>query len=219
MKISVIVTAYNYADFLPACLDSLLNQTLDRSWFEVIVVDDNSADHTQASLSRYRQAPDFLVIHNEQNLGVAGAANQGIAVARGQYIVRVDADDYVSEHFLQELVTPLEQNQSAFACACDYTLVDLDNRPLETKSARNDPIACGVMYDKQRFMALGAYNDQFRTYEHQELILRMAGENVLYLSSALYYYRRHSQNQSNPSSWRAAYKARLDALQSASSLD
>ena len=219
MKISVIVTAYNYADFLPACLDSVFNQTLDRSCFEVIVVDDNSSDHTQDCLSCYRKNPDFHVLHNNKNLGVAGAANQGIAVAKGKYIVRVDADDYVSHNFLEDLVTPLEQNQNIFACACDYTLVDLDDQPLETKSARDDPIACGVMYEKQRFLALGAYNEQFRTYEHQEFILRMTGENIFYLSSVLYYYRRHTQNQSKPSAWRASYKARLDALQSAATVD
>ena len=217
MEVSVIVTAYNYASFLPNCLDSLLAQTVERHCHEIIVVDDNSQDDTLDCLEDYSNCPNLTIVQNPENLGVAGAANRGIELAKGRYFVRVDADDYVHPDFLRELVTPLRQNDELFGCACDYQLFDeAEESKSETgiRSARETPIACGVMYHRDRFLNIGGYNNEFRTYEHQELILRLADQPMHYLGQVLYYYRRHTQNQSKPSRWRSGFKQKLDALKS-----
>ena len=138
--ISVVVTAYNYAEYLPGCLDSLLNQSIPKSVYEIIVVNDNSVDDTADCLALYEKCNDVTVITSEKNLGVAGASNLGIQKARGKYIVRVDADDFVSEYFLHTLYQMMLQRGDLLGCACDYDLVDIDNNILEKKSANTDPI-------------------------------------------------------------------------------
>ena len=86
--VSVIVPAYNNAHFLPAAIDSILNQTFDN--FELIVVDDGSTDNTQAVLAGFG---DRLRYVRKANGGPSSARNLGIQMARGQLIAFQDADD------------------------------------------------------------------------------------------------------------------------------
>lgn len=92
-KISVIIPAYNVADFLPACLESVLTQSLRE--LEVILVDDGSTDDTPALCDRYAQADDRVRVIHKKNEGVSRARNAGIEAAGGIYYWFVDADDIV----------------------------------------------------------------------------------------------------------------------------
>src|SRR5215216_6593391 len=101
MKTSIIITAFNYARYIERCIRSCLNQQLiEPGTNEVIVVDDGSQDDTLAVIEKFKRLPKFHVIANQKNLGVAEAANAGIRESLGQYIIRVDADDYVSDKFI-----------------------------------------------------------------------------------------------------------------------
>jgi len=90
--VSVIVPAYNAADYLERALDSALAQTM--SDLEVVVVDDASSDNT-LQVARAAAAGDsrVLVLHNERNLGLPRSRNRGIEMARGEWIALLDADD------------------------------------------------------------------------------------------------------------------------------
>jgi glycosyltransferase involved in cell wall biosynthesis len=91
-KVSVVMPAYNAERFVREALDSVLNQSF--SDFELIIVDDCSKDGTWQILTEYAAAdPRVVLVHNEQNLGEAGARNSGLQVARGEYIAAMDADD------------------------------------------------------------------------------------------------------------------------------
>lgn len=92
MLFSIIIPTYNYADYLQQALQSLLLQFYDN--FEVIVVDDGSTDHTQAILSSMAsQFGHRLTVLTQINAGPGAARNCGIAAAKGQYCLFLDADD------------------------------------------------------------------------------------------------------------------------------
>ena len=120
--VSVIVAAFNQEKFIGRCLRSLLNQTLPPTDYEIIVVDDGSTDRTPYALELFHNA--ILSIRNEINIGLPASLNRGIRAARGEYIVRVDSDDYVNINFLNFLHFFLDQNPHIDAVACDYLLVD-----------------------------------------------------------------------------------------------
>lgn len=110
MKLSVIVPVYNVEKFLPRCLDSLLRQGIERGMYEVICVNDGSTDNSAAILAKYEsQHPDVFKIIAQENIGLSGARNTGMRVARGEYVGFVDSDDYVvnggyaylCDHFLE----------------------------------------------------------------------------------------------------------------------
>jgi glycosyltransferase involved in cell wall biosynthesis len=101
VKISIVIPAYNAADFLPKCLDSILCQAMEE--LEVIVIDDGSTDGTPGIGDKYaRDDPRVIVVH-KSNAGVSEARNAGIRLATGEYVWFVDADDVIAPGACREL--------------------------------------------------------------------------------------------------------------------
>ena len=196
MRASIIVTSHNYGAFIERCVRSCLSQSLPASEYEVIVVDDSSTDQSVAIIEKFKSFPNFRVIANERNVGVAESANVGIRAALGQYVVRVDADDYVNSHFLLFLTTYLAENHDAFGVACDYVMADDAGEKQERRSAEEHPISCGILYRKDLLTKAGLYDPHFRHLEEEELRSRL-GERyrIHYLRIPLYRYRMHASNK------------------------
>ena len=111
--VSVILPIYGVEKFLPACLASLQAQTFTD--YELILVDDGSPDESGRICDEWAEThPNARVIH-QQNQGLSGARNTGIAAARGQYLAFVDSDDLVRPTFLQILYELCEQNHADMA--------------------------------------------------------------------------------------------------------
>ena len=89
--ISVVVPTYNYAHLLPRALDSVLTQTAEG--VELIVVDDGSSDDTAEVLAEYSRQWPGLQVYQQANSGAASARNHGIRIARGRFVLLLDADD------------------------------------------------------------------------------------------------------------------------------
>lgn len=95
MKISVIIPLYNNAASLPACIDSLALQGIDREEYEVIIVDDGSTDNSFATARDIATRWDNMRVIHQENKGSGESRNLGIDEAKGEYIHFVDADDQV----------------------------------------------------------------------------------------------------------------------------
>lgn len=99
--VSVIIPAYNAEDFISTCLNSIVNGTYSN--IEVIVINDGSADDTARICDEYaRENTNVCVVHTE-NSGVSAARNKGLELARGEYIMFVDADDVISRDCIERL--------------------------------------------------------------------------------------------------------------------
>lgn len=121
IKLSIIVPIYNVAPYLRRCVDSLLAQDLASSEYEIILVDDESPDAcpqicdeyarmSQESRVKSQELPCIRVIHRK-NGGLSAARNSGIEVAKGEYIMFVDSDDYIEPNALGVLVRTMEEKQ------------------------------------------------------------------------------------------------------------
>lgn len=107
-KISIIIPVYNTADKLCRCLDSILEQ--DYKDFECVMVDDGSSDGSGNILDGYAQRDDrFIAIHKE-NGGVSSARNKGLEIARGEWLVFVDSDDFLLPNHLSSMLEATEDN-------------------------------------------------------------------------------------------------------------
>ena len=101
-KVSIIVPVYNCEAFLPACIDSLKNQTLKE--IEMIFVCDASPDDSLSILRSYEQMDSRIrVVAFEQNRGVSAARNAGIGLASGEYVIFCDSDDWVEPQMYERL--------------------------------------------------------------------------------------------------------------------
>ena len=101
ISVSIIVPVHNREIYIGRCLRSLLDQTIKRNRYEVIVIDDFSSDNTLSVLNTFSK--EIVLIKNKKNLGLPACLNIGIKKARGRFVVRVDSDDYVNKEFLNIL--------------------------------------------------------------------------------------------------------------------
>ena len=90
-KISIIMPTYNVQDYLPAAMESVINQTF--SDIEIICINDGSTDNSLQILKDYSQKDNRIKIIDQQNQGVSAARNAGINVSEGEYIMFIDPDD------------------------------------------------------------------------------------------------------------------------------
>lgn len=100
-KISVIVPAYKMEKFLPQCLDSILKQTLKD--IEIIVVDEGDIDDCRKIIDEYEKKDSRIKTIHEKNGGYGASMNKGIALAQGEYIGIVEADDFVDKSMFEDL--------------------------------------------------------------------------------------------------------------------
>ncbi|RPJ98729.1 hypothetical protein BSBH6_04258 [Bacillus subtilis] len=114
MKISIAIPVYNSEDLISECLDSLVNQTMPKEDYEIICVDDKSTDSSLDILNQYKQKyENIIVVERTENSGGPGAPrNDAIKIAKGEYILFVDSDDYIGNEALLRWYTFSKENQS-----------------------------------------------------------------------------------------------------------
>lgn len=108
MILSIVVPVYNVSQYLSKCLDSILNQDIDKDDYEIIVVNDGSTDGSGEIAKEYAEKYSNITLINQENQGLSGARNSGIKVARGKYIQFVDSDDYLEPNVEKSLVEKME---------------------------------------------------------------------------------------------------------------
>ncbi|MEB6481021.1 glycosyltransferase family 2 protein [Acinetobacter vivianii] len=113
MLISVVLPAYNAELYLKDAIDSILTQTFTD--FELIVLNDGSVDSTEEIILSY-QDERIVYVKNEKNLGLIDTLNKGLALAKGKYIARMDADDICVPERFEKQVKFLEKNPDYVIC-------------------------------------------------------------------------------------------------------
>jgi glucosyl-dolichyl phosphate glucuronosyltransferase len=105
-KLSVIICSYNRAKYIANAMESLYNQTIDKSLFEVFVVDNNSTDNTKEVCTNYiANNKDFNITYvEEKRQGATFARNTGAALAKGEYLVFMDDDAEANTDFLEKIL-------------------------------------------------------------------------------------------------------------------
>lgn len=183
--VSIILPAYNAAQYLTEAVNSLLRQTM--SDFELIVVDDCSQDRTPTILRQLaRQDSRLIVIRNQQNLKLSGSLNVGIAAARGKYLARMDADDWSYPDRLAKQLALLESQPEVGICGgsmevCNENLqprgrrqYHLTDREIRRHLFRYSPFCHpAVMIRTAALRQAGLYRGEFNPAEDYELYFRL----------------------------------------------
>ena len=95
--------------YLPACLDSILEQGMDTADFEVIIVNDGSSDNTLALARQYEHTHSNFHVLDKKNAGVGAARNSGLYRARGAYVYFLDPDDYLARNTMPIVLSRAER--------------------------------------------------------------------------------------------------------------
>ena len=131
--ISIIVPVYNVESFCRKCFDSLL--AIDYKSKELILVDDCGADDSGHICDDYAvKHKEITVIHHQNNSGVTQSRITGLNHAHGEYIMFVDADDYVQSDILLNMIGPMLSNNADMVCYQIYKVYGNATKSIETRS-------------------------------------------------------------------------------------
>lgn len=122
-KITVIVPIYNIEQYLPRCLESIMQQTYQN--LEIICVDDGSTDNCPHICDVYADKDARVKVIHKENKGLAEARNTGLDMATAEYVMHVDGDDYIHSQMIEELMDSLAET-NADIVYCNYQKVFLD---------------------------------------------------------------------------------------------
>lgn len=209
MLVSLIITSYNYSKYLERAIRSALTQSLPSSQYEIIVVDDASTDESPVILENYEDI--IRVFKLKKNIGLSAARNFGVKKAHGQYIVFLDADDYIQSDILKIQSVFLTENNRLDAVSIDYYYVNDFGDHLEWVSSDEKPIACGIMFRKDRLIEVGLYDESFRAREEEDLRIRFLKKYTIFrIPLPLYRYRMHENNLTKNDEEMGKYKKKLD---------
>lgn len=116
-KISVIIPIYNTAEYLPRCLDSILDNSYKN--VEVICINDGSTDDSAIILEQYAKKDVRIIVINKENGGISSARNAGLDKATGDFIAFIDSDDWIHPQYFEILLLSQQKTRAEIA-ACKY---------------------------------------------------------------------------------------------------
>lgn len=194
--VSIIVPCYSQAQYLDEALQSVLNQTYT-NW-ECIIINDGSPDHTEEVAQRWVSKDSRFVCLKKENGGLSSARNAGITIAKGEFIVPLDADDKVAPNYIDLAVSSFQEDDSLkvvyskaekFGEAVGvwnlkpFSLIDL---------ARFNMIFCSAVFRRADWELVGGYDVNMiyglEDWEFWIAILKNGG-NVKCLDEVGFYYR------------------------------
>lgn len=197
-----MVPAHNAEATLARALDCLVGQ--DTPDWEAIIIDDASTDRTPAIIAGYvEHDPRFRTLSSCAH-SAAGARNSGISMARGQWLMFLDADDWVDASFLSKMLAALKAAPDAVAAYCGSRRVMPDGgltpssiatevaiQPFETFARRCAVRAHALLVDRKTIVELGGFDVSLRTCEDWDLWQRLArlGKRWLMVDEPLAFHR------------------------------
>lgn len=202
--VSVVITAYNHARYLPESIESVLQQT--QKDFELILVDDGSTDDTRAMATRY---PELRYVY-QQNRGLSAARNAGVSHSTGEFLVFLDADDLLYPHALAVNLKYFKQHPECAFISGGHNLVTEDRKigyVYDNKPHEEDPylallwdnyigMHAAVMYRRDILLQY-PYDETLRACEDYDMYLRISrNHRVFHHLERLAAYRMHDYNMS-----------------------
>ena len=107
--ITIYITNHNYGKYIKQSIDSVLNQTYQN--FEIIIIDDGSTDNSKNIIEKYKNDKKVRIIY-QNNKGLTVSNNIAIKVCKGEYITRLDADDWLDPNFLKIMIDTAINNKN-----------------------------------------------------------------------------------------------------------
>lgn len=206
-EISLIIPVYNGERFLDKCIESLINQKTERK-YELIFINDGSTDSSMEILKKYESLQNVVIL-SQENSGISRTRNKGIEISKGKYIGFVDNDDYVSEDYVEKMMSLADKLQ-ADVIKCGCVEFDSDTGKLlhdfgthEDATYENGLGKDLLKYDG--FIWGGCYRKDFwgsiifpKDYWYEDMITRFLpyrkAKTFGYLGESMYYKREHATN-------------------------
>ncbi|HJN42783.1 MAG TPA: glycosyltransferase [Vicinamibacterales bacterium] len=202
VKVTVYITNHNYGRFIRQAILSVLHQKFT-DW-ELIIIDDGSTDGSPEIIKEFEHTPNVRVVLQE-NHGLIVSANIALRLSHGEYIMRLDADDYLDENAVVVLANILDTHPEVGLVYPDYFLIDEKGEilSLERRNKLGTDITlynvaahgAGTMVRSRCLQELEGYSDDIGCQDGYDLWIRLIEKFGVYnVNVPLFYYRQHGNS-------------------------
>jgi len=203
--VSIIIPAYNAKQAISKCLNSIINQTYNN--IEIIIIDDGSQDGTAQWIESNYKGEQNIKLIRQENQGPSVARNNGIKQAKGQYILFVDSDDFLSQNFIEEILKHYKSNMLNGGChnsieknkiKPNYPIDAIGNTMyVDIISGRIGGFICGYLFERELITDL-QFDTSIRFMEDVLFLLAYCQKvkGIHFVPNAIYYYVYNSSGLS-----------------------
>ena len=202
--VTIYITNYNYSKFIEKSIKSALSQTYKN--FELFIIDDGSTDNSKKIIEKFSNNQKVRIIYKKRS-GLINTNNVAIKIANGEFITRLDADDWLDPNFLNIMVNKALQNKRIAMVFCNYYLTnykgEITNQFLRhdfNKAKLKDQPAHGAcsLIRTNLLKEIGGYDEQFKCQDGVDLWFKLIKKyKVEQINLPLFYYRQHANSLSS----------------------
>ncbi|MDK2932820.1 MAG: hypothetical protein PWP27_630 [Clostridiales bacterium] len=213
-EVSVLMPVFNGEKYLKESIESILNQTYNN--FEFIIINDGSTDNSLHIINEYAKKDNRIVVISRKNKGLVYSLNEGLAIAKGEYVARMDCDDVSMPERFGKQVQYMEQNREVSIIGTFIQTFGILDEQIKTKYERwfnfkfdtknieeiflKRCVIChpSVMMRKKVLQDLNGYSYRYKCAEDYDLWLRAIkkGYKLAQLEEKLIKYRVHTESKS-----------------------
>lgn len=170
--LSIVLPVYNVRRYLENCVYSILSQTY--ADFELIIIDDGSTDGSDVICDNIAKDDNRIIVVHQQNMGLSGARNSGIKIAKGEYIGFVDSDDWIEPQMFEKLLEAIERSSSDISiCRCQ--VVNPDSTILQTIGYDEEIVMSGIEATKEILL-----DDKMKSFAWNKIYKRSLFDGIEY---------------------------------------
>jgi glycosyltransferase involved in cell wall biosynthesis len=200
--VSIYIVNFNYASYLIECIESVLMQTYEQ--IEVIIIYNGSSDDSHKILKMYENNSNIKIL-NQKNNSLTQAINLALEVSSGEFILRLDADDYLLPEAIQYLVQALINKPSAVLAYCNYKEINIRgekirnvllNEVSQIYNILDTPThgAC-TLFRKRKLIDINGYSENYVCQDGYYAWLHFRSDTeIVFVGKILFCYRRHDKN-------------------------
>lgn len=186
MDLSIIVPIYNVEKYVRPCLESIFKQGLDDDVFELILVNDGTEDRSMEVIADIIAAHDNVTVINQENLGLSAARNNGIATAKGEYILMPDSDDLLIENSVPSLLklaidTKADIVVANFLKMADNEIANYKHHPqdnITTRELTGEQLFIEELNPRECYVWRSLFRKDFLTSNHISFYPRIKYQDV-----------------------------------------
>lgn len=210
--VSIIITCYNYAEYVGEAIESVLGQTYKN--IELIVIDDGSTDESVEKMNKYRKS---IRVVSRENRGVIYTRNEGVRLSNGKFTMQLDADDTLEPTYVDECVKAAEKDdldivytQAHLFGRADFVTQHID---FDLEKLKHDNYMHAASLVRKSKMGADPYDEYLDRlgYEDWDVFLDMCldGAKAGLVDKPLLNYRKHTDRKSRADNFEGLYKESL----------
>ena len=206
--VTIYIPSRNYGKYVEKAIQSVLEQ-IYQNW-ELILIDEGSQDSTLSVFTYFKEKYEtkISVIRNEKPIGLQKIANKILSLAKGKYMIRLDADDWLHEFALEAMVSKLENSPKAgiafpnfFYTNEEGKVIGIETRQFNSEidlSSQLPPHGACTMFETKALKIAGGYSESVNAQDGWDLWLKLYNKiGAVGVDLPLFYYRQHGESLSN----------------------